>query len=147
MRKYARPPLTILRSADAETKSLIKRVTFLQAINATLAPVLPKAAAGHVGVASFQDGELVLVVDSGTWATRLRYQKEILRRVLAQELRLDLDHIEIRVRPPAAQSQPAPISERRISDSARRQLSESARYLEDPKLAAALTRLSRCGQA
>lgn len=145
MRKYARPPLTILRGAGAGQRSLLKRVTFLQEINAAVAAVLPESAAEHVGVADYRDGELVIIVDSGTWATRLRYQQSQLRRELAQRLRLDLDRLEIRVRPSATRNTAAPVYSREISAGARRQISESARYIENPDLAAALTRLSRSG--
>lgn len=146
MRRYARPPLTILRSADAETKSLIKRVTFLQEIYTALAPTLPESSAGHVGIADYHDGELLIIVDNGAWATRLRYQQEQMRRMLAQKMRLDLDRIEIRVRPAVNYTQPAPQIKRELSATARRQLGETARYIDDANLAAALTRLSRCGQ-
>lgn len=145
MRKYARPPLTILRGAGAGQRSLLKRVTFLQEINAAIAAALPESAAGHFGIADYRDGELVIIVDSGTWATRLRYQQSQLRRQLAQRLRLDLDRLEIRVRPPAIPNAAVPHYFREISTGARRQISESARYIENPELAAALTRLSRSG--
>ncbi len=137
----------ILRGASADTRSLLKRVAFLQEINAALAPVFSESVAGHVAVADYCEGELVLIADSGAWATRLRYQQEQLRRQLAQHMRLNLDHIEIRVRPPATQSPPAAQFKRRISASARHQLGESARHIEDPNLAAAITRLSHCGES
>ena len=147
MRKLARSPVSILSSAGAETHSVIRRVRFLQQINAALASVLPPSAALHVGVAGYQQGELVLVVDSGSWATRLRYQQEILRRALAQSMRLDLDRLRIRVRPPVPVSQAAPVINRRLSAGSRQHLIATAKHIEDANLAQALTRLARSGNA
>lgn len=126
--------------------SLSKRVTFLQEINATMATVLPETARNHVAIAGYADGELVIITDSGTWATRLRYQLEDIRRALAQKMRLNLDRLDIRVQPPLQISQPAPRRHRQIPASARRQLAESSKYISDRELAAAMNRLSRAGQ-
>lgn len=146
MRQFARTPLVILNSSGAQTRSLSRRAAFLQQIKTILAPTLPAQAGEHLAIADYSDGVLVLIVDSGTWATRLRYQKEVMRRALAQQMRLDLDHIEIRVRPAADGAAPAPRYNRRIPQAARQHLSDSARYVGDAKLAAALVRLARCGQ-
>lgn len=145
MRKFARPPLSILNSASAEVRSLVAHATFLQQVKSALLPILPPQGPDHVGVADYYNGCLVLVVDSGTWATRLRYQQDSLRRALAQNLRLDLDRLEIRVRPTTQPLKPRPHITRRISSQARQQLAESALYINDAGLADALSRLSDCG--
>lgn len=147
MRKFARPPLSILNSASAEVRSLVAHATFLQQVKSALLSILPVQGHAHIGVADYHKGHLTLIADSGTWATRLRYQQDGLRRALAQSLRLDLDHLEVRVRPTTQPLQVPPPITRRISPQARRQLAESAHYIDDAKLADALSRLSRCGAA
>lgn len=126
-------------------RSLIAHARFLQQVKAALLPMLPPGGADHVGVADYQNGVLVLIVDSGTWATRLRYQQAHLRRALAQNLRMDLEDVVIKVRPPAQSAVQPRRRNRQISSGSRQQLAQAARYIEDTELADALRRLSQCG--
>lgn len=106
---------------------------------------LPHAAAGHVRVADCSQGRLLLLTNSGTWATRIRYQQRPIARSLAQRLRIDVSDLEVRVRPlPATTSEPA--APRYLSPAARRLIDDCAGYVEDnPELARALRRLAASG--
>ena len=145
MRKNARSPSLILRSAGEEMQSLLARVRFLQQIQQALPAVIGRTGAEHVGVADLFEGRLLLIADSGAWATRLKYQKEQISRVLAQQLRANVDEITVRVRPPAAPPVPRTYRPRRLTPAARRQIRQTASHVSDPGLAEALGRLAAAG--
>lgn len=106
---------------------------------------LPENAATHVRVADYADGRLVLMVDSGTWATRLRYQQRAIDQSLARRLRYPVERLDVRVRPLPDNASPAP-APRHLSDQARRTIADCSRWVEDnPELAAALDRLAAAG--
>lgn len=142
MRKPPRSVNDLLRSPPQTLASVLRRVAFLQEIEAVVRDGLPAEARNQVRVASCDERGLVLHVANGGWATRLRYQQNAIRRALAQRMRRDVPRVDIRVRPmagPAAATRPP----RRLSDGARKQLGATARCVEDnPGLAAALRRLA-----
>lgn len=145
MRTAPRSLQRILYKGTGVLPSLLRQVTFLQEIQSTLEAAWPPEAAGHVRVAACDNGYLLLIVDSGVWATRLRYQHEAISRILAQRLRIGVTDIQVRVRPTAYQPQAGYSATRAISPGNRRLLAESARHIDDPKLAAALSRLATSG--
>lgn len=125
-------------------RSLRKRVAFLQQMQAALDAGLPEMAHGHVQVADYSGHRLLLIADSGVWATRLRYQQDAIRRAMARRLRFEVKEVAVRVRPPAHPAPAEPMQPRVLSPAARQLLAASAGHVDNPALARALARLSRC---
>lgn len=107
---------------------------------------LQPAAREHCHVASWREGQLLLIVTDGHWATRLRYQqRRLLRQLQAFEEFAGLERIHFKVQPPP----PARHSPRRttpLSASAADNLQATAEGIRDPKLRAALERLASRGR-
>ncbi len=135
----------ILNSECGSLRSLRRHAARLQQIQVAVDDALP-AAVGHVRVAGCDDGRLLLIADSGTWATRLRYQRRDILQSLARHLRLGVDELDIRVRPLSAPGA-KPLRPRTLSPAARKSIGECGRLVQDnPQLAAALARLARAGR-
>lgn len=102
---------------------------------------LPAEAAGHWQLASLDHRALVLQVDGGEWASRLRYQRGHLLECAASLLGQRPGRLQLRVQPPAARrSRPAG---RHLPVEAAASLEAAARATEDPRLREALRRLAR----
>ena len=97
----------------------------------------------HCHVATLDSGTLRLVVSSSHWATRLRYQqKRLIRQLQAFNEFATLTKIHCRVQPPLVKKEP-PVRIMPRSQVASASLRETADYVEDPGLKAALQRLAR----
>lgn len=138
---------SLLHAASPDLAQIIGRTHFLARMRAALLEILPDAAASQVHVAGYDDRCLTLYVASAAWATRLRYMEQDLCRALAQRMRLQVDRVQIRVRPMmAGQSRTKP-RPRFLSAASRQQLERSAAYIDAPELAEALRRLASAGRS
>ncbi len=107
---------------------------------------LPAECDGHYAIAGIHQQELVIVVDSPVWATRLRQlAPQIL--ALASEQQTALHHIQIKTRLPNAEplriTPPVRSVKRQLSPRASQQLSSAAAGIADPSLKNALLKLAR----
>lgn len=137
----ARAPATLLREAKP-LKALFSEARRLDRLQQLVDGQLQPAAREHCHVASWRDGNLLLIVTDGHWATRLRYQQRRLQRQLQS---LDeftgLSRILFKVQPPEApRHKPGPSPE--MSTRAADNLQQTARGITDPRLKAALERLA-----
>lgn len=92
------------------------------------------------------DAESWLVhADSSSWATRLRYALHDIRQVLGQHLGLTLPKPRIQV-VPVARPQPPQRPRLTLTERDAKILENAARAIPDPRLSAALLRLSKRGR-
>jgi hypothetical protein len=70
----------------------------LQAVRAAL----PEGLGGHVWGATVRGSTLTLLVSSAAWATRVRYHAPGLREDVGGRLSLQLERVQVRVRPQGA---------------------------------------------
>lgn len=141
------------------TPKILRNAEKLLQINQLVHASLPPAAQPHCRVSGIDAHTLRIVVDSPAWATRLRQlapqilselQKQRhspcwgqdLSRLIPEHLR----HIKVISRPGQAEKparrQTAKVR-RTISPQAAHQVQQTAAYIEDPRLRAALLRLAR----
>ncbi|UVE18611.1 DUF721 domain-containing protein [Pseudomonas sp. LS44] len=141
----ARPPATLLRETKP-LKALVDQAERLTRLQHLLDEQLQPAAREHCRVASWREGCLLLIVDDGHWATRLRYQQRRLQRQLqALDEFANLSRILIKVQPPAGNSR-GPARTVNLSAQAAESIQETADGISDPKLRAALERLASRGK-
>lgn len=62
---------------------------------------LPAPLARHIASAGLDKGRLTIGVTGAAWASRLRYQTDVLRKRVAESMRTDIASVRIRVVPPA----------------------------------------------
>lgn len=106
---------------------------------------LPAELIGRVKVGNFRNNELILFVDSSSWAARLRFVTPQLLQKLRQDGRLQPERIQVRILPQRSNPQPPPRQARMSEDSAAA-LEATAKCLSDPDLADAVARLSQRGR-
>lgn len=137
----ARAPAALLREAKP-LRALFGQALRLDRLQHLLESQLQPAAREHCHVASWRDGDLLLIVTDGHWATRLRYQQRRLQRQLQEfeEFR-GLQRIQFRVQPPPPPRH-VPPRPRPISSEAADGLQAAAQGISDPRLRAALERLA-----
>lgn len=137
---------SLLHIATPEIADVLGRARFLARMRAALLDVLPDAIAAHLQVAAYEGYVLRLHVTNAAWATRLRYMDIALKRALAQRMRLQVDRIDVKVRPVRLDLSAGPVRPRYLSPAARAHIEQTARYIDDVALAGALERLAAAGR-
>ena len=93
-------------------------------------------------MAAWREGNLVLIITDGQWATRLRYREKRLLKQLGELVEFSgLQRISFKVRPPVSAPQ-GNAHQASLSASAARSIQASAECINDPQLRAALERLA-----
>ncbi|MGY2399967.1 DUF721 domain-containing protein [Pseudomonas sp. SDO5271_S396] len=137
----ARAPAVLLREARP-LKAIFGHAQRLGRLQRLLDSQLQPAAREHCHVASLREGDLLLIVTDGHWATRLRYQqKRLLRQLMVFDEFANLRRIQFRVQPPTTPPVPAGHAPD-LSTNAAETLQETASGISDPGLRAALERLA-----
>lgn len=133
-------PAQILRRSSM-LKDLYARANVLLSVQNTVRRLV----GAEVAVASCDDGALHIVTDSGAVATRLRYRQRAIIAEIRQHSHLDIDSLKVTVQP--KEVAPRPDIPVRTPPSAKnaRQITETAKYIEDEELRKALIRLAGHG--
>lgn len=117
-------------------RNLIRKARALQDMTLSLRSRLSAPLAEHCWAAGWQDKTLIVITDSGAWATGIRYQQHELLKQINAEFRLDLKRMKIRIaRGPLPKSAPPVLAPRR-----------PANRSVETDLQALLTRLARRGR-
>lgn len=132
----------LFAGSDSVLGNLFRHAQHLSRLQTLVDDCVSPSSRGHLKVASYDDELLMLVVASAGRAATLRYRETELTRSLrnAPEFRR-LKRIRFIIRPellPENRSRPR----KPLSDKAARQISSSARYIEDARLRKALIKLS-----
>ena len=130
-----------LRRQDGRLGRLAAEARHLVEGQRALQRVMPAEAAGHWRLASLDRRALVLQVDSGDWASRLRYLRPRLLERAGELLGERPARLQLKVQPPAVR-RPRPPG-RSLPAEAAACLDAAARATDDPRLREALQRLAR----
>ena len=137
----ARAPSVLLREAKP-LKAIFGHAQRLGHLQRLLESQLQSAAREHCHVASWREGNLLLIVTDGHWATRLRYQqKRLQRQLMVFDEFASLTRIQFKVQPPTV-PQGAVGHTMDLSENAAETLQATADGISDPGLRAALERLA-----
>ncbi|WP_085580420.1 MULTISPECIES: DUF721 domain-containing protein [unclassified Pseudomonas] len=137
----AKAPAVLLREARP-LKAILNHAQRLGHLQRLLETQLQPAAREHCHVAKWREGDLLLIVTDGHWATRLRYQQKRLQRQLQMfDEFAGLTRILFKVQPPTVQRGPSEHSVDLSTDAAAT-LQSTAEGISDPNLRAALERLA-----
>ncbi len=142
----AKAPAALLREARP-LQALFQQAQRLDKLQQLLESQLQPAAREHCHIATWMNGNLLLIISDGHWATRLRYQqRRLLRELQALPEFAGLQRLQFKVRPPAT---PPPRAGRQLSLSkaAAETIQASAEAILDPKLRAAMERLASHGKS
>ena len=136
--------VTRILSAQCDSlQSLLERAAAIDGINQRLLRYLPAPLNQHVCFANIRDDAAIILADSGTWLTRLRYLAPEILTFLRQEPGLvKLKKVIFKIRP--LERHPEPVNPRpQLSENAAELLISTAKVIDDPNLKAALHNLSR----
>ena len=64
-----------IKNPQGQLASLVDNLNRINRLNQSLNAILPEPVVKHCQIAHIKDNQLVLAVDSGEWASRLRYEK------------------------------------------------------------------------
>ena len=88
-----------LKNPQGQLASLVHNINRINRLNQSLKVNLPSPLADHCVIAHIKDNQLVLAVDSGEWASRLRYEKLTLLSNLRNNGFANITGIDIIVNP------------------------------------------------
>lgn len=142
LKKSPQSVATVLAKGSPELAKILRRVAYLQKINIILGEILQDPLRKHCVAANVNAGQLVILVDSPVWATRLRYQQEdVLNQLTSNANYSDIQRLVIKNKPKSSglhQAVQPPTTPSPDNSPTMQNLIEN---IADPGLQKALTRL------
>ncbi len=136
----------LLTVKSKQVNAVISEAKRLTEIKIIISQSLDQQLADHFEVAKACNGQLLLLVDSPVWATRIRYmQSEIINRLKNYGITKNIYNISIKVRPIEYSRQQTKNNNSPLSiskESAKRMLDE-INSIADPELKSALLRITK----
>lgn len=127
--------------ASTHLRDLAEKAAQLNAATETLRSVLPDELGRHATVARVSTQEVVIITDTGAWATRLKMLEKLITGAFAHAWRQPRKpRLRVHVDPPRAERRKARTA--KISSKSREHLSDAAEWIGDERLGAVLRRLS-----
>jgi hypothetical protein len=129
---------------NTDLRSVSSRGQQLKELERRILASLPAELAGYCRVGGIADGCLLLFATTPAWASRLRFEAPRLQKLLARKGLASIRSVQVRIIPEAESRLHAP-RKMRMSRYTARLLEQTARAVQDPRLAQALARLARRG--
>lgn len=109
-----------------------------------LKDTLPPECGNHFDVARISDNNIVIVADSPVWTTRLRQLGQFILETMNTRTRERLHHVKVITRHgPVADDHVEAATQHLMSSASGDNIEQTASYLDDEDLSAALLKLSR----
>lgn len=121
---------------------LVERARKLLRLEQTVLKILPNDLSARCKVLNIRNKILILETPSSAWAARLRFAAPELLRQLQSRAALNLDALQVRVRPAPPESPVARRSQPKISMESGTLLAQTANGIEHRELKEALFRLA-----
>lgn len=129
---------------NSDLRSVSSRGRQVRELERQVLASLPAELAGYCRVGGIADGCLLLFATTPAWASRLRFEAPRLQKLLARKGLASIRSVQVRI-VPAAEARSLPPRQMRMSRDTARLLEQTARAVQDPRLAQALARLARRG--
>ena len=121
---------------------LVNQARKLDKLEHLLHACLPDNCRQHVRIAGIKNSDLVLMVDSPVWSSRIRLYSNHILDMFKQQNLAEVQHIRIRLSQ-AEPAQPEPVFEKRQLDAdSSRLIEQTADSIDDPELKQALHKLA-----
>jgi len=142
MRQQPKHINSICQSHSALSK-ITQRTQLLDRLNHVFQQSLPAQFSAHCKLANINGKTLIIHTDNASYSSLIRFQAPVLCRTLSRELDLDLNAIEVKVRPHYTPFE-APISNPiSLPKSAAAALQQTADDMDDGPLKVALEKLAK----
>jgi len=142
MRRQPKQINSICQNHAALSK-IAKRTQLLDRLNHVFQQSLPAQFSAHCKLANINGKSLIIHTDNASYSSLIRFQAPALCRTLSRELALEIDTIDVKVRPhfmPFKAPYSNPIS---LPKSAAIALQQTASDMDDGPLKAALEKLAK----
>jgi len=136
----------LLTLKNKQVNPVISEAKRLTEIKIIISQSLDQQLADHFEVAKARDGQLLLLVDSPVWATRIRYmQNEIINRLKNYGITKNIHNLSIKVRPIefSRQQNKGNTSPLSISKKSAKRMLDDINSIADPELKLALLRITK----
>lgn len=121
---------------------LLERAQKLLRLEQTVLRILPEDLATHCKVLNLRNKALIVSAPSSAWAARLRFAAPELMRQLRSAYSLDVETLQVRIRPPTAEPRPSRRTRPELSLASANLLAQTAQNIEHHGLQEALFRLA-----
>ncbi|NQY27138.1 MAG: DUF721 domain-containing protein [Piscirickettsiaceae bacterium] len=122
---------------------LSQRSQHLEQLNYLLKQALPSQFSAHCRLANMNNGTLIIHTDNASYASLIRFQAPVIIKTLSTELKIEIAHLDVKVRPIHTPLQSQPTHNITLPSSAARALQQTAGSLEDGPLKDSLEKLSK----
>ena len=134
----------ILGQGDNDLAKLMRRAKALNNLNKVICGILPPNLKDHCTVANIRNKQLIILAESATWATLLRYEQGNILAQLHQNPKYKvIEAIKIKLAPVEHASQVLFRRPRTPNPDARQAIHSLADSIEDEELRASITRLAK----
>ena len=137
----------IFSSHEQSYQFLVNKVYVLEGINQVFKTVVGEPLADHCTIANIREGTLVLEIDNGSWATRLRFETPDLLQLIRKQPGLEsITDIEFYVKPSEKEAEGKTTPSITMSEHSATCLKQSASTIQDETLKEMLLNLAENGQ-
>lgn len=122
---------------------IAQRAQLLERLNHSFQQCLPAQLSAHCKLANIKDSTVVIHTDNASYSSLIRFQAPILCQTLSRELDLDINTIEVKVRPhyhPFVNQSSNSLS---LPNDAADAMDQTAEGMEDGALKTALQKLAK----
>lgn len=123
-------------------KKITQHAQLLERLNHAFQQSLPAQFSAHCKLANISGTTLILHTDNAAYSSLIRFQAPVLCKKLSQDLSLDINTIEVKVRPNQPLFENQSSNSIALPASASTALKQTADTMEDGPLKAALERLA-----
>lgn len=121
----------------------IEKSQLLNAFQQAVAPILPADCRSHIQAANYQNGELILIVDSPVWAARMRTQFPNISSTISDKLGIEVTKVRIKFQQPTQKKCSPKKAKPHLSRQSASVILTTAETISDEKLKLALQRLAK----
>jgi hypothetical protein len=133
---------TCSRLLEAAASPLLERAQKLLRLEQTVLRILPEDLSLHCNVLNLRNKALIVSAPSSAWAARLRFAAPELIRQLQSRCSLDVETLQIRIRPQTSENRPVRRTQPKLSLESGSLLAQTAQNIEHRGLQEALFRLA-----
>ena len=133
---------TCSRILEAAALPLLERAQKLLRLEQTVLQLLPEDLSLHCRVLNLRSKALIVSAPSSAWAARLRFAAPELVRQLRSRYALDVETLQIRIRPQTPENRPVRHTQPKLSLESANLLAQTAQNIEHRGLQEALVRLA-----
>lgn len=136
-------PLHKIFDNNTRLAALIQRSRQLSQLNHILRNILPSSFGEHCQLANLSDTKVIVVCDQSSYASMLRFQSAQICKVLSEHTGMNLQQLELKVRPITQVGATSRHTQLELSESSAKCLEQAASSMEEGPLKTALSQLAK----